>query len=587
MNEMMTWLGAGGPGGTIVLAEAVVLVSWWKAIILFLPFIGWAWLVSTIYDKHALRFHLAREQWNLSHLVAGLAALGLGMGVPAMAGLSGLAGIAVALALVLVILGIDIVIYPTVANKDERVPPEHHIRLNFDAIKEARASKAYAKQAGKAELQIIDANKSLVEVPKSDSPEFALRIIAERVVIQAREARATQLDIVPSSREGTYTTSMLVDGVRAKGEPLSTQDALRVIDFWKRCAGLQVDDRRQLQKADLSVEHVGVKTTIHLVTHGGKQGMRLTMSFDPAKQVRIKIEEMGLLENQLADLHAMADEGAGVVLLTAPPDNGRTTLMYSVIKLHDAYTRNVQTLELDIQDSIEGIRQNLFDPTAEEDHEFSKVVRSIFRRDPDIVAIAEIDSDSAKEIARADHERIRSYPLLKYDGALAAIQGWLKVVGDPADAAACLHGVVACKLLRRLCGNCRVAYQPTPEMLKKLGLPPDRVKQLFKVGGQVLIKNKPEVCPVCNGGGFMGQVGVFEVYPLGSEERRLIAEGNLHDLRSELRKRATPSIQQAALRKAVEGITSVEEVLRVTATEPKKKSKKSAPAKPAATPTGA
>lgn len=585
MIQTMTQLGAGGPVGTLVLAEAVVLISWWKAIVLFLPFIGWAWIVSTIYDKHALRFHLPRESWNLAHLVAGLAALILGLGIPAMAGLDGLVGFAVALGLVLVVLGIDIAAYPAVANKDERVPPEHHVRLNFDAIKESRAAKAETKQAGRAELKIISADKSLVEVPNNDTPEFAVRVASERIVLEALEAHATQIDLLPASREGAYAVSLLIDGVRSKGEPLPPADAAKVMDFWKQCAGLAIDDRRRLQKGDLQIERHEVKTPIHLTTQGGQGGMRLTMLLNPAKQVRRKIEDMGLLDNQLEDLQALVDEGLGVVLLSAPPDNGRTTLMYRVVKMHDAYTRNVQTIELDIQDSLEGIRQNLFDPT-DQDQEFSKLVRSIFRRDPDVVAIAELDSDAASEIASADLDRVRAYPLLKEDGALPAIQRWVKLVGDPKTASEGLKGVVAGKVMRTLCTNCRVAYQPTPEMLKKLGLPADRVKQLFKVGGQVMIKNKPEVCPVCAGRGYFGQTGIFEVYPLGPDERSLIAQGNLPALRTELRKRPTPTIQQAALRKAVEGVTSVEEVLRVTAQE-SKKSKKPAPSKPATTPSGA
>ena len=128
-----------------------------------------------------------------------------------------------------------------------------------------------------------------------------------------------------------------------------------------------------------------------------------------------------------------------------------------------------------------------------------------------------------------------------------------------------LHGVVAQRMVRKLCTNCRVAYPPTPEMLKKLGLPEGKIQQLFKKGGQVLIKNKPEVCPVCKGSGYVGQEGIFEVFFLDKEERDLISTGNLQGLRAAFRKRSLPVLQHAAIRKAVDGVTSVEEVLRVTA----------------------
>ncbi|MEO0715463.1 MAG: hypothetical protein AAFY58_00585, partial [Planctomycetota bacterium] len=139
-----------------------------------------------------------------------------------------------------------------------------------------------------------------------------------------------------------------------------------------------------------------------------------------------------------------------------------------------------------------------------------------------------------------------------------------------------LRGIVAQRLVRKLCTNCRVPYTPQPDTLKKLGLPADKVSQLYKKGGQVLIKNKPEVCPACGGVGYVGQEGILEVYDISQTDRALIAEGNLTALRAELRKKRLPSIQQAALKKAAEGVTSVEEVLRVTAEQPKQSRKKPA-----------
>jgi hypothetical protein len=101
-------------------------------------------------------------------------------------------------------------------------------------------------------------------------------------------------------------------------------------------------------------------------------------------------------------------------------------------------------------------------------------------------------------------------------------------------------------------------------MLKKLQLPADKPRQLFKKGGQVLIKNKPEVCPVCHGIGYVGQEGIFEVLKIDKAERDMIKAGNYNGLRAEMRKRQQPSIQLAALKKLLDGVTSVDELSRVT-----------------------
>jgi type II secretory ATPase GspE/PulE/Tfp pilus assembly ATPase PilB-like protein len=287
--------------------------------------------------------------------------------------------------------------------------------------------------------------------------------------------------------------------------------------------------------------------------------------FDPEKAVRKKAENLGLLDNQMAELKAIVADGHGVVLIAAPADMGRTTTLYSVLRMHDAYTQNVQTVEMEPQDALEGVRQNKFEAGGE-GPEYSTYTRSILRRDPQVVGVAEMpDEQTAKEIARADHERTRTYLSLRTDSALTAIQAWVKAVGDAEAAAKCLHGVTAQKLLRKLCVNCRVGYTPSPDMLKKLGAPTDKARQLFKKGGQVLIKQKPEICPVCRGIGYVGQEGIFEVYGIGKPERDLIKTGNYSGLKAEFRKKQLPTIQQSALKKALDGVTSVEELLRVTA----------------------
>lgn len=561
MHHQQLLIGLSEPA--LVLAQAMVLASWWKALILFLPFVPWAWLVATVYDKHALRFHLGNTGWNLIHLSAGLGALVLGFGIPALAGLGGFVGFLVSLAIILVVLGADVVAYPMVANKDERVPEAHQVRLNLDSLKAARAKREEAREAGTVELQIRKPDKSRLGPPLKDTPEYAVRLKAEEVVIKGLDLRASQIDLLPA-KDGVYATRYLVDGVVQAGETLPAQQAMAIIDLWKAGAGLEVEDRRRRQTGPVHITRDDNSTSCKVVTIGGQGGQRMSMMIEPAAAVRRTADKLGLLDQQMESLREIVQTPGGVVLLSAPADGGRTTMMYAMVKMHDAYTSNVQTLELEAEDALEGVRQNVFDPYAE-GQEFSKHLRSILRRDPDVVGVAEVpDSDTALEMTRADLERTRVYASLRAGDALQAISAWARAVGDVEVAGDVLRGVVAGRLVRKLCENCKVAYQPTPEMLRKLGLPAEKVQQLFKKGGQVLIKNKPDVCPVCHGIGYAGQTGVFEVYPLGVDERTLIKQGNVQALRAALRSRRLPTIQQAALRKAVEGATSVEEVLRVT-----------------------
>lgn len=546
---------------TLTLADAYFLVSLWKPILFLLPMVAWAVIITRVYDKHAAQFHLGRQGWNIMHITAGAVAFVAGLLMP----LPGIVGLIVGLAVTIVVLAIDLAVYPMRANKDERVPESHHVRIDFSALKKAKQAKADAKQLGSSELVVRGPDKVPVPPPNRETPDFAVRLAAEQFIIRAQAARATRFELAPTGKDNAYRVVHTIDTLQVPAESIPGAEAIPMIDMWKGVAKMDVQDRRKKQVADLTIEKGSEKHKMRVTAIGVQGGMKLQGTFDPDTAVRRKKPDLGLLEPQVEELDRIVSDGTGVVLLAAPGGQGRTTLLYSVIRNHDAYTSNVQTLEVDVQDALEGIRQNVFDP-MKEGAEFATTLRSILRRDPSVVGVAELpDAATAQEISRLDAERTRIYVALRTDSALNAVMAYAKAVGDNPLAAKALRGVLAGKLLRKLCINCRVAYQPPPDLLKKLGLPADKVTQLFKKGGQVLIKNKPEVCPVCAGGGYIGVDGIFEVYMLDDGARAQVSAGDWNGLRTELRKRGLPTMQQAALRKAVDGITSIEEVMRVTA----------------------
>ncbi len=543
------------------LGDAVWLVSAWKPILLLIPFVPWAIVVSKIFDKHAAQFYLPRENWNLVHLCVGLLAFGVGLAMPMKSEGAFWAGFGA----VVLILVADLAAFMLITNRDDRVPESKRLSLDFSKLGK-KEEKGQTAKAGKVMLTIKSPDKSVVAAPNAETPEYALRTAAEGVYLQAIAQRASQVDFmpVPNSNPPSYQASMLVDGVRGNAKTLAAADAVRLMDFWKSCAKLDVADRRKKLSGDVVVEQDGSKKKVRVQSSGSSAGMRVTLLFEPESAVKRKGEALGMLEPQMEELKKLTATETGIVLLAAPLDGGRTTTLYSILRMHDAYTRNIQTVEVEIQDTLEGVRQNAWEQTPD-GPEYSTLVRSILRRDPDVVGVADLpDANTAKEISKADKDRTRIYVSLRADNAFQALGGWLKAVGEADAATKGLQAVIAQKLIRKLCTNCKVEYAPTPEMVKKLGLPADRVKKLCKKGGQVLIKNKPEVCPVCGGVGYVGQEGVFEVFPFGDADRSLLAKGNLDAVKTEMRKRNLPTIAQAALMKAVDGVTSVEELLRVT-----------------------
>jgi general secretion pathway protein E len=145
------------------------------------------------------------------------------------------------------------------------------------------------------------------------------------------------------------------------------------------------------------------------------------------------------------------------------------------------------------------------------------------------------------------------------------LRDWIKMVGNVKEATKALRAATNQRLLRTLCPNCKQAYQPSEDQLKKLNLPAGRVEQLYRAGGQIQIKNKVQECPVCQGIGYLGQTGVFEVLLVDEEMRKLLAKGDLKGTLALARRNKMIYLQEAALAKVVSGETDMKEVIRVTA----------------------
>lgn len=562
------------PAAMLAQAGAFVLASWWKAILVVATFAAWGWFVSTVADKHAARFYLPREKWNTIYMVSALAALAAIVFNP----LEGMWAFFAAWPVAILLLAVPPIVYVNMANKDERVPAEHRITLNISKWLEGRKLAKEAKKAARVQLAIVKPDGVTMEPPEEGTAEMIVRAAAEKLYIDGVANRAYKIELMPGGDRG-YVIAHTVDGLRTVvGEPVPPQEAMRVIAFWQTASGLEAGERRR-QVGEPDISKGGDRHHLRVVTSGGQQGLKLTLIVDPAKAVRRKPENLGLLPQQFDQLRQLVEDGTGVVLLASPKGMGRTTMLYTVLRMHDAYTSNIQTVELEQLDTLEGIRQNIWNPTGGgPDH--ATLLRSILRRDPNVVGVAEVvDEATAQEAAKGDIDHARVYLSVPAESALQAVEMYRRALHDNALAARSLRGVVAGKLVRALAKSSREAYVPSPDMLKKLGLSPDKVKTLYRHRTHVEVNKKIVPCPESNGTGYVGQIGVFEVYRIGPEEKSAIEQGDMNALVTAFRKQNVPTIQQAAILRAVEGETSVDEVVRVTVGAGKPKA--SAPPKPA------
>jgi type II secretory ATPase GspE/PulE/Tfp pilus assembly ATPase PilB-like protein len=540
-----------------VLAQsATVTLSLWKLILIIAPFVFWAWLVSTKLDKDARFYHFNHAMWNGIQMGAAVLALAVMLLIPG----------TIHIFFITWPLGVLILLTPTLIYwryRNQRVPATHRFHLSSAKLSEKFEQRKRARATVRAMIMFSDHAGQDRSVPDKDSPLHEVHMTAEDLIGPALAARATRIELAVSPKG--CAIKQTVDGVAYKREPLAADMAIKFIDYIKEIAGLNVEDRRRQQVGSFSLQSPSGPIKCHAITAGRSSGQVLRIEFNREERVIKPFDSLGLLPSQLESLKSLAEleHRHGIVLLGAPTGHGLTTSMYSFLNRHDAYTSNIKTLEREIETELDGVDQVQWDPSKPE-IDFATNLQSILRRDPDVVMIDEpLDHETAQVANEPGMKGPLIYVPLRAASIPEQIRQWVKLTGDVKPAVRPLRAVTNQRLLRRLCPNCRQAYQPTAEMLKKLNLPAGKVNQLYRATGKVEVKNKIEQCPICGGTGYLGQVAAFEVFMVDDEARKLLASGDLKGAIAHARRNKMVYLQEAALSKALSGETSVEEVLRV------------------------
>ncbi len=536
---------------SLLAAAPVFLVSFYKPLVLFVTFVPWAWLVSSKLEKDARALKLKYRQWNLIYMGAVAAAFAAWLAIPIFW---------IGWPLGAILLVIPVYVYVQVRN---RVVPK---AKQFTLAGKLSGKLSSAKPIrGTAAVRFVDGAGNEHQGPGKNDPRKAAHMALEDVIVPALEARASQVDFSIGQR-GTALT-LTIDGVRYKRDAPDADIAVPMIDYLKEIAGLNVEDRRRRQTTNMQLSGPMGKSELTVVTAGSSSGIEVRLIFDRAKRVLKPIDGLGLLPSQLEAVRAFEEphERHGVFLFGAPAGHGLTTTGYGLLGRHDAYTSNVKTLETEIKGELDGVDHVQFDP-SNPDVDYPTALQSILRRDPDIVLICELKDPRIAAVAcEPGMQGPMIYVPQRQSTINDQIRHWAKLVGGVKSAVKSLRVVMNQRLIRQVCPNCRQAYQPTAEQLRRMNLPPDKVEQLYQASGKVQQKNKIESCPVCGGTGYFSQVGIFQVMIVTDEIRRLLLGGDLKGAMAEARRDKMLFQQEAALRKVVEGTTTIDEVARVTA----------------------
>ncbi|MBX3355001.1 MAG: Flp pilus assembly complex ATPase component TadA [Phycisphaeraceae bacterium] len=539
--------------------EPTLLLSVVKPLLAFIPFIAYAWVTGSHLGRDCRRNQIEPARWSLIFVVAPVLALAVLLAIPIFW---------IGMPIALIILAAPVVIYVQIRNP--RVIEQE--RWTFGALKIGESMQARKEAAAlkAARLRFLDSSKREKPVPTKTDPLYAVHSAVELLIDPALQGRATRLELAPTPQG--FIPIQFVDGMRYKRDAMPPDLATASIDYLKAAAGLDVNERRKKQAADFFVVSGDTMIRSSLVVAGGSSGQTLRIDFERERQLSKPFDSIGLLPTQVDILAPLTEisQRRGVVLVSAAPGQGLTTLLYSLIGRHDAFTCSVKSIEKTVELRVDGVDQQVWNP-ANPAVDYANHLQSIVRRGPDIVLVSDgAEARVGPLVANAASDALFYVGLgvnTPPGQELAAVlREWFRAVGDLEAGSKNLKAIIVQRLMRKLCEYCRQPHPRAADIIKRIGTPAGTTPQVMAASGKVQIKNRVEECPVCKGSGFLGQIGVHEVIGFDDETRGMLAANDAKGAYTTARRKLrAPALQEAALQRVREGVTSIEEYQRVFA----------------------
>ena len=315
---------------------------------------------------------------------------------------------------------------------------------------------------------------------------------------------------------------------------------------------LDIAERRLPQDGRISLGVAGRAVDVRVSTIPSGHGERVVLRLLDKQAGRIELEDVGLRGKQLERMLRLIAAPHGVLLVTGPTGSGKTTSLYACLSRLNDQSRNIMTVEDPIEYFLDGVGQTQVNNRV--DMSFARGLRAILRQDPDVVMVGEIrDLETAQVAVQASLTGHLVLSTLHTNTALGAVTRLKDMGVEPFLLASSLVGVLAQRLVRRLCDACKDSYEPNISEVEGLGI--SVPTEAFRASG----------CESCQNSGYRGRVGIFELIPADETVRRLVHDGaSESELEAHVRQ-SSPSLVDDGLSLVREGITSISELRRACA----------------------
>lgn len=418
--------------------------------------------------------------------------------------------------------------------------------------KEARVS------AGGPPIRLIGkSGKGAGEVDRSRQVESSSGYMAARELIYDAILRRTT-DIHLEPKEDEMSVRLRIDGVMYPAEPFDRSVGDALVNIFKVLSAMDITERRKAQDGSFRAEMEGRSIDFRVATQGLQQGEKMVIRILDKGATAKTLIDLGMRKQLVEQMQGIVSQPHGMFLTCGPTGAGKSTTLYAALQEINAYENNIITVEDPVEYKMANVTQIEINTKAGQT--FANSLRSILRQDPDVVMIGEIrDGETAKIACQAANTGHMVFSTLHANDTIAALFRLIDLEVEPFLLASSISAILGQRLVRKLCSDCKEAYKPSADLLQKIGLPADKVDKFYRPP-----TNPEGTCPTCNGLGYVGRVGVFELLVVSDRIRDLIRETpNQTAIKAEARKNGMLYMKEEGLRLVVKGTTSIDELLRV------------------------
>lgn len=380
--------------------------------------------------------------------------------------------------------------------------------------------------------------------------------VVQYLSLLLREAHQSRASDVHLDRDGTEVrVRFRVDGVLGEMPPPPAEIAAGVVSRLKLLAGLDLSERRGPQDGRLQAQIQEGELDLRVAAIPTLDGESLVLRLLDRTRGLLDLADLGLDGPEYERLRSLTARPHGIVLVTGPTGSGKTTTLYAALSLRDVSAEKIVTIEDPVEIELHGATQ--IQVNARAGFGFAQALRSVLRHDPDVILVGEMrDAETATIAIQAAMTGHLVLSTLHTNDSLSSLVRLVDLGVEPYLVASTVDGVLAQRLARRICPDCRESYSPDSSLLDLLRA------ETTSAPARIMVRGRG--CLRCRGTGYLGRVGLFELLVMTDDLRRAVSEGSPpHRVRDLARAAGLKTLKEDGWRKAQAGMTTVEEVLRV------------------------